>query len=65
MHTYEALAKVFCTGEIKQLYAYLVTDEYCPLQSIPLWSYASGLLPLQLLEASLELQYHDAVQHCL
>ena len=65
MHTYEAWAKVFCTGEIKQLYAYLVTDEYCPLQNIPLWSYVSGSLPLQLLEASLVLQYHDAVQHCL
>lgn len=35
------------------------------IQSIPLWSYMLGPLPLQLLEASLELQYHDSVQHCL
>lgn len=65
MHTYEEWAKVFCTGEIKQFYAYLVTDKYCPLQSIPLWSYMPGTLPLQLLAASLELEYHNAVQHCL
>lgn len=65
MHTYEAWAKDFCTGEIKQFYTYLVTDEYCSIQSIPLCSSMPGPLPLQLLEASLELQYHDAVQHCL
>ena len=65
MHTNEAWAKVFCTGEIKQFYTYFVTDEYCPLQSIPICSYMPGPLPLQLLVTSLELRYHDAVQHCL
>lgn len=63
--THEARAKVFCAQEIKQFYTYLVTDEYCPFQSIPLWSSMPGPLPLQLLEASLELQHHDVVQHCL
>jgi hypothetical protein len=43
----------------------LNTDWYCALKVIPFRIYIPGPVPFPLLEASLELPFHDAVQHCL
>jgi len=52
--------KVSALGQCNNFMPTLVTRRYCPFQSL----YAAPL-PLTLLEAPLELPFHDAVQHRL
>jgi hypothetical protein len=52
-------------GNITQSWLTLVTDRYCVLQKILFWIHATSSAYLQLLEASLDLPFSDAVQYSL